>query len=341
VAVVVAAVVAVDGRTHAMRSSHTIQRESINVNILRLWSFVQRLLLPLALSVPLVAMSAPQQTFDTPEAAVEALMTALKTNTDAAMIPIFGEEHKDLVIDADPAVASANRAKVLALMQTLRVLHEPTPVRRVLLIGANAWPMPIPIVRAEGGRWRFATEEGEEEITNRRIGENENNAIYVVRAYIDAQRAYAARDRVGDGVRQYAQKLGSAPGKKDGLYWPADAAKGEEQSPFGPLIAQSTFDPKRRSLGDHGGYRGYQFKIMTRQGKNAAGGAYNYMINGRLIAGFAMVAYPVDYGNTGVMTFIVNHNGKIFEKDLGADTVGIGAKMTIFDPGAGWKEVAP
>lgn len=316
------------------------QRESFNVNIHRLWSFVQRLVLPLALAVPLAAMSAPQETYETPEAAVEALMAALKTDTDAALIPVFGEEHKDLVINADPTVSKANRAKVLAAMQTMRVLREATPVRRTLLIGATAWPLPIPIVRV-GSRWRFATEEGEEEITNRRIGENENNAIYVLRAYVDAQRAYAARDRLGDGVQQYAQKLGSAPGKKDGLYWPADAAKGEEQSPFGPLIAESTFDPKRRALGDGGGYRGYHFKILTRQGKNAPGGAYNYVINGRLIAGFAMVAYPTDYGNTGVMSFIVNHNGKVFEKDLGAGTVGIGAKMTTYDLGAGWKEIAP
>jgi hypothetical protein len=341
VAVGAAAAVGADGRNHAMRPFHTIQRESINVNILRFWSFLQRLIMPLALAVPLAALSAPQQTFETPEAAVDALMTALKVDTDAALVPIFGEEHMDLVINADPAVSKANRAKVVALMQTMRVLHEPTPVRRVLLIGSMAWPLPIPIVRVEGGRWRFATEEGEEEITNRRIGENEYNAIYVLRAYVGAQRVYADRDRDGDGVRQYAQKLGSSPAKQDGLYWPADAAKGEELSPFGPLIAESTFDVKRRSLGDGGGYRGYHFKVLTRQGKSAPGGAYNYIINGRMIAGFAMVAYPVDYGNTGVMSFIVNHNGKIFEKNLGAGTVGVAAKMTSFDPGAGWKEVAP
>ncbi len=321
-----------------MRPIHTIQRESINVNILRLWSLLQRLVLPLALAVPLAAMSAPQETYETPEAAVEALMAALKTDTDAALIPIFGEERKDLVINADPTVSKANRAKVLAAMQTMRVLHEPTPVRRTLLIGATAWPLPIPIVRV-GSRWRFATEEGEEEITNRRIGENEINAIHVLRAYVDAQRAYAARDRLGDGVYQYAQKLGSSPGKKDGLYWPADAAKGEEQSPFGPLIAESAGDLAKHKKGEP--YRGYHFRILTRQGQSAPGGAYNYIINGRLIAGFAMVAYPSDYRNTGVMSFIVNQNGKVFEKDLGAGTVGIGAKMTTFDPGAGWKEVAP
>ena len=265
-------------------------------------------------------------------------MAALKADSDAAMVAIFGDEHKDLIINSDRAATSATRAKILAAMQTLRVLQEPSPDRRVLVIGDEAWPMPIPIVRA-GDRWRFATEEGEDEIVNRRIGGNERNAIYVLRAYIDAQRAYAARDRDGDGVLQYAQKLASAPGKHDGLYWPADAAKGEEASPFGPLIAESAAYLKGHAAGDP--YRGYHFRILTRQGKNAPGGAYSYVINGRMIAGFAMVAYPAEYGKSGVMTFIVSHNGKVYEKDLGKDSAAIGAKMTTFDPGAGWKEVAP
>jgi hypothetical protein len=208
----------------------------------------------------------------------------------------------------------------------------------VLLIGAEAWPMPIPIVRS-GDRWRFASELGEDEIVNRRIGANERNAIYVLRAFVDAQRAYAAVDRDGDGVRQYARKLASSPGKRDGLYWTADAAKGEEISPFGPLIAESAAYLQGHGAGDP--YRGYRFRILTRQGSHAAGGAYDYMVNGRLIAGFAMVAYPAEWGETGVMSFIVNHNGKVFEKDLGKDTAAIGAKMTSFDPGPGWKPVAP
>ena len=138
---------------------------------------------------------------------------------------------------------------------------------------------------------------------------------------------------------QYAQKLASAPGKHDGLYWPADAAKGEEASPFGPLVAESSAYLKGHAAGDP--YRGYHFRILTRQGASAAGGAYSYVINGRMIAGFAMVAYPAEYGKSGVMSFIVNQNGKVFEKDLGKDSAAIGAKMTTFDPGTGWKEVAP
>ena len=154
-------------------------------------------------------------------------------------------------------------------MQTLRVLRESGPDRRMLLIGAEAWPMPIPIVRS-GDRWRFASELGEDEIINRRIGANERNAIYVLRAFVDAQRAFAAVDRDGDGVRQYARKLASTPGKRDGLYWTADPAKGEEMSPFGPLIAESAAYLEGHAVGDP--YRGYRFRILTRQGSPCRGG---------------------------------------------------------------------
>jgi hypothetical protein len=321
-----------------MHPLSTFENKAPAMNLSRLWSVLRRFALALALAAPLAAAAAPQETFATPEAAVDALMAALKADSDPAMVAIFGEQHKDLVIGSDRAAASATRAKILAAMQTLRVLQAPSPDRRVLLIGDEAWPMPIPLVRT-GDRWRFATEQGEDEIVNRRIGGNERNAIYVLRAYIDAQRAYAARDRDGDGVLQYAQKLASTPGRHDGLYWPADAAKGEEASPFGPLIAESAAYLAGHGAGDP--YRGYYFRILTRQGRNAPGGAYNYVINGRMIAGFAMVAYPAQFARSGVMTFIVSHNGKVYEKDLGKDSTAIGAKMSAFDPGAGWKEVAP
>jgi len=343
VAAVVVAAVAVaadvgDGRSNPMRPFLSIQSKASPMNTTRLWSFLSRLALALMLAVPLGATAAPQETFATPEAAVEALMAALKADSDPAMIALFGEEHRNLVISSDRAATSATRARILAAMQTLRVLREPGPDRRVLVIGDEAWPVPIPIVRA-GDRWRFATEEGADEIINRRIGGNERNAIHVLRAYLDAQRAYAAQDRDGDGVLQYAQKLASTPGNHDGLYWPADAAKGEEPSPFGPLIAESAGYLKGHTAGDP--FRGYHFRILTRQGKNAPGGAYSYVINGRMIAGFAMVAYPAEYGSTGVMSFIVSHNGKVYQKDLGKGSAAIGAKMTMFDPGAGWKEVSP
>jgi hypothetical protein len=336
VAAAAVAVVAVDREGSAMHSSTPTHPEVPAMNILRLWAMLRRLMLALALTLPAAAALAAQQTFDTPEAAVDSLMAAFKADSDASMLAIFGDDYKHLIVQDDRAATSATRAKMYAAMQTLRVLRESGPDRRVLLIGAEAWPMPIPIVRV-GDRWRFASELGEHEIVNRRVGANELNAIYVLRAFVDAQRAYAAVDRDGDGVRQYAQKLASTPGRRDGLYW--TAAAGEEMSPFGPLIAESAAYLEGHALGDP--YRGYRFRILTRQGAHAAGGAYDYLINGRLIAGFAMVAYPAEWGKTGVMSFIVNQNGKVFEKNLGKDSAAIGAKMSSFDPGAGWKVVAP
>jgi Protein of unknown function (DUF2950) len=287
--------------------------------------------------LPVVATGAEQKTFGTPEEGVDALLTALKADDDTALLAIFGDQHRTLIVSPDRAAASANRAKAVAAMQTYRLLEEQGKDRRVLLIGDQAWPLPIPLVRV-GERWRFATEEGEDELLNRRIGANERSAIKVLRAYLDAQKDYAARDRNGDGVLQYAMQLGSTPGKHDGLYWPADAAKGEEASPFGPLIAESAPYLKGHRAGD--AYRGYHFRILTRQGKSAPGGAYSYIINGRMIAGFAMVAYPAQYGESGVMTFIVSQNGKVFQKDLGRNSTEMGAKLVAFDPGAGWKEVS-
>jgi hypothetical protein len=307
------------------------------MHTLNLLSFGRRLALALLLAIPLAATAAPQETYATPEAAVDALMAALTADSDPAMVAIFGDEHKDLVVDPDHAVSSGTRAKILAAMQALRVLQEPGVDRRVLVIGDEAWPFPIPIVRV-GDRWRFATEEGKDELVIRRIGHNELNAIAVLHAYIDAQREYATRDRDGDGVLQFAQKIASSPGKHDGLYWPADAAKGEEASPFGPLLAENAAYLKGHVVGD--AYRGYYFRVLTRQGKNAPGGAYNYVINGRMLAGFAMVAYPAEYGRSGVMTFVVSHNGKVYEKNLGKDSAAVGSRMTTFDPGSGWKEVA-
>jgi hypothetical protein len=291
----------------------------------------------LLLAFPWVATAAEQKTFATPEQAVDALMAALKADDDAAMLQIFGEQNKNLVVTSDRAANSATRAEALVHMQDFRDLEEVGPDRRVLYIGDQAWPVPIPLVRS-GSSWRFATEEGKEEIFNRRIGMNERDAITVLHAYLDAQRQYASRDRDGDEVLHYAQKLASSPGKRDGLYWDTADSEIEEPSPFGPLIAESAAYLKGHQPGD--AYRGYHFRILPRQGKNAPGGAYSYVINGRMIAGFAMVAYPDVYGESGVMTFIVNHNGKVFEKDLGPNSANQGARMTTFDLGAGWTRVA-
>ncbi len=291
---------------------------------------------PLVLALPLVTLAAEQKSFTTPEAAVEALSAALKANDVSALVAIVGEKHKDLVQTGDKADDTVRYANLAAELEAFHHLEERGPDRRVLLIGTQAWPMPIPLVRA-GANWRFASEEGREEILNRRIGGNERSAIAVLHAYIDAQRAYAAKDRNGDGVLEYARKIASSAGKQDGLYWSADPAKGEEMSPFGPLIAESSAYLAGHKQGD--GLRGYHFKILTRQGKAAPGGAYNYVINGRMIAGFAMLAYPDAYDHSGIMTFMVNHNGKLFQKDLGAATDSAAVKINAFNPDASWQEV--
>ena len=321
-----------------MTYMHAIAKVTTPMNRFEIRAGLRRLALASLLALPLASVAADQKTFATPEAAVDALLVALKANDDAALLAIFGDKHKNLVDTGDRAHDTAVRVKAAADLAAYRVLDERGNDRRVLLMGTQAWPLPIPLVRVANA-WRFATEEGIEELLNRRIGGNERSAIHVLRAYLDAQSAYASRDRNGDGVRQYATKLASAAGKYDGLYWPADAAKGEEESPFGPLIAESSAYLAGHKKGDP--YRGYHFRILTRQGKSAAGGAYSYVINGRMIAGFAMVAYPDEYGQSGVMTFIVSHNGKVYQKDLGKNSESIGAKMSSFDPGAGWKEVAP
>ena len=306
------------------------------IQLARFSSALRNVALALLLSTSLfggVSVAAEQQTFATPEAAVSALIDAVKANDDAALISIFGEQHQRLVVSPDRAENSALRAQALTRLQALHVLEETGPDRRSLLIGDEAWPLPIPLVR-EKGAWRFATELGEDEIINRRIGANEREALNVLRAYLDAQRQYASRDRNGDEVLEYAQKLGSSAGQHDGLYWPADEAKGEETSPFGPLIAASADYLKGHQAGVS--FRGYHVRSLTRQGKSAPGGAFSYVINGRMIAGFALIAYPAQYGESGVMTFIVSNQGKIYQKDLGAATAKAAARIREFNPDASW-----
>jgi hypothetical protein len=201
------------------------------------------------------------------------------------------------------------------------------------VIGPDAWPFPIPLVRS-GNDWGFHTAEGIEEIVNRRIGADEFNTIATCRSYIVAQRQYASKIRDQSGVRKFAQRLKSSPDKQDGLYWDPAAANGEE-SPFGPLMAE--FLKGGRRLGDP--YQGYYFRILTRQGGNAPGGRYNYVINGNMIAGFALVAFPAEYGSSGVMTFVVSHHGKVYQKDLGPKTLEIAQAMQEYNPDATWTEV--
>jgi len=293
--------------------------------------------LMIALAAPLPTWAAPEERFATPEEAVKALTAAVKPKDADALNAIFGPELHGLV-SAD-AVQASNRFAIFALRMSEKVtLERPSDDKVILEIGYDGWPFPIPVVRQDG-QWFFDTEAGKEEILNRRIGMNELGTIRVCHAYVDAQREYASEPHDGDEVGQYAQYLRSNPSKHDGLYW--HAAEGEEISPFGPLIAAA------RDEGYHKGtkimtavqspYHGYYFRILMRQGRHAPGGKYNYIINGRMIAGFALVAWPAEWGNSGVMTFIVNQQGKVYEKCLGPKTASIARKMTAFDPDSTWK----
>jgi hypothetical protein len=277
--------------------------------------------------------SAEQRVFDTPDAAVDALVEALAADNIDELSRIFGTEYREKLLDGDREDARQDRAVISehAKREGTR-LSEVSKSKQLVLIGDVNWPFPVPLVRVEKG-WRFDTEEGLEEIANRRVGENETNAITVARVYGEAQKEYAREDRDGDLVREYAQRLVSTPGKRDGLFWPVDETSDEEPSPFGPLIAEAQEEEPGRERGDP--FKGYFFQILTRQGKNPPGGKFDYIINGNMIAGYALVAFPAEYGESGVMTFVVSHQGVIYEKDLGPFKT-----MDRYDPDSSWSPVA-
>jgi hypothetical protein len=291
--------------------------------------------LALAGAAPRRALAQDEQRgFASAEEATAALVEAAKAKDHAAIHAIFGPDASALVSGDPVEDASDFDAFASACAEAVTVSADAAG-RATVSIGRDAWPFPIPLVRGADGRWRFDTAAGKEEILNRRVGENELSTIRVCRAYVRAQREYASEDRDGDDVLEYAQRLASTPGKRDGLYWPA--GPGEPASPFGPLVAQARAEgyPAGEGKGPRP-YHGYRFHILTRQGAGAPGGAYDYVINGHMIAGFALVAYPAIYGQSGVMTFIVSQTGKVFEKDLGEKTVEAAEAMKEYDPDAGW-----
>jgi hypothetical protein len=291
----------------------------------------------LAFALPVSASAEDEQTFASPQAAVNALVTAAKNNDTNAIHSIFGATGHDLI--SPDVVQATEEYKLFVQHLTEKIqLSTNSDSSLTLDIGADGWPFPIPLVNQDG-QWFFDTAAGAEEILNRRIGMDEIGAINVCNAYVDAQREYASQDRLDDGVLAYAQFLRSTPDTHDGLFWPTNQP-GEELSPLGPLIAQARVDGYHRTAkmlnDEQAPYHGYYFKILTRQGKHAPGGKYDYIINGRMIAGFALVAWPAEWGNTGVMTFIVNQQGKVYQKNLGSKTVKIANAMTIYDPNDAW-----
>jgi hypothetical protein len=278
-------------------------------------------LVTLLFLLPVPAEAKAAKVFDTPEAAAQALVNALSAGTREAITDILGDEHNDTLFTDDEASEHENEKLALAAAKEAMSLREDDAQTRTILIGKQQWPVPFPIVHEASG-WQFDTEAGLYELLARRIGRNELAAIASLRAYVDAQQDYASVDRDGDDVLEYAQKIQSSDGKKDGLYWDVAEGSNDPVSPLSKFVAEQGGYLTGRQEGDP--LRGYDFRILTRQGDSAPGGRYDYIINGNMIAGFGMIATPSEYGVTGVMTFLVNQQGKVYQSDLG-DNTDIGA----------------
>jgi len=318
-----------------MRDSHAAEDAMITILSLTNPTATLARLGLLTASVLALAMAAAyaQQSFKTAEEAADALVSAAKTGDRKAVLTVLGQKGADIVSSGDPvADASARNRVIEAYDAKHEVVMEGTD-KAVLIIGHEDWPFPIPLVRKDG-TWWFDTSAGREEVLYRRIGRNELSAIQACLAYVDAQQEYAERGIAGNGV--YAQRIVSGPGKKDGLYWPAQPS--EDDSPLGEFAASAAAEGYRVGQ-QRAPYHGYYYKVLTRQGPNAAGGALDYIVRGRMIGGFALVAYPAEYRNSGVMTFLVNHRGDVYEKDLGSNTTRIAAGITAFNPDNTWRRV--
>jgi hypothetical protein len=277
-----------------------------------------------------------QKTFASAEDAVKALISAARNNDDSEIVAIFGPDGKDLLFSGDPVADKQRREKFLADYDEQNKLV-PEGDSMILVISKKDWPFSIPVVKKDG-KWFFDTKKGKEEVLNRRIGMNELFTIQTVLAVVDAQREFAMMDHDGDGLREYAEKFESDPGKQNGLYW--KTKEGESPSPLGELLVQAKAEgySKKDSKGNPVPYHGYFYKILKAQGKNAPGGTYDYIINGQMIGGFALVAWPAKYGNSGVMTFVVNHDGVVYQKDLGKNTEKVAKAITKYDPDNTWKK---
>ena len=288
-----------------------------------------------ACSAALTAGATAQQRYATAEEAANALVAAVRADDRKAIVTVLGPGGVDIVSSGDAVSdGQSQRAFLMAYDAKHKVATEGDN-RAMLVIGQQDWPFPVPIVRKDG-RWQFDTVDGRQEILYRRIGRNELAAIQAALAYVDAQDEYAEISRKASGTASFAQRIVSSPGKKDGLYWPS--AQGEAESPLGDGVAEATSQGYRIGSG-RAPYHGYYYKILTRQGPTAPGGALDYVVRGNMIGGYGLVAYPAQYGNSGVMTFVVNHNGTVFQKDLGARTAQIAERMTSFNPDQTWKKV--
>ncbi len=283
------------------------------------------------------AAAVPQQrTFAAGEDAVSALMKAMREENNTELLAIFGSDANDLICSGDPVADRLRRELfVQAYDQQHRLNKEADKL--VLIVGKNEWPFPIPLIQQDQ-QWVFDTAAGKEEILNRRIGSNELHTIQVMLAIVDAQREYAMIDHDGDGLLEYAQQFSSDPNTHNGLYW--ETKEGQPPSPLGVLVAKAKREGYEKSSADQPQpYLGYLYRILTGQGESAVGGGFDYLVKGSMIGGFAVIAYPAQYGSSGVMTFIVNHDGVVYQKDLGMETEEKAMKMSLFDPDKTWSKI--
>jgi hypothetical protein len=304
----------------------------------RLLSAVALIASALWISLVSAQTSAPsQRTFPTPDAAVEALAGAVQSGDRAALLRILGQAAEQWIGSGDRVADRAAKERFATAFAQKHAIVTESEGRATLAIGPDDWPFAFPLVKSANG-WRFDTEAGRQEMLARRVGANELAAINVLLAIVDAQRDYASEDRNSDGVREYARKFASTAGRRDGLYWPTKA--GEPASPLGPLVVRATSEGYTKGETPQP-YHGYHFRPLLGQGSHAPGGEQDYIVRGRMIGGFAALAYPARYGSSGVMTFVVSHAGTVYEKDLGADTAKAARAISRFDPGDGWKPVSP
>jgi len=281
-----------------------------------------------------VAAASEPKVFATGEDAVNSFIKAMKEDNNEELLAIFGSDANELISSGDE-VADRQRREMFVKAYDEQHKLDAEGDKLIFIVGNNDWPFPIPLIK-QGQQWIFDTAAGKEEILNRRIGRNELDTIQVMLAIVDAEREYAMEDRDDDGLLTYAQKFRSDPGKKNGLYW--ETKEGEEPSPLGVFVVQAKQEGygKAKSPEEPQPYHGYFYRILTAQGTNAPGGAFDYIVNGKMIGGFAVVAYPAEYGNSGVKTFIVNHDGMAYQKDLGEDTEQESQAMKLFDPDKTW-----
>lgn len=288
------------------------------------------------------AADGKQKGFASPKDAALALVEAVRHDDKESLFAILGTDAQGLIGSGDEIQDRADRDHFVRAYGEKHFLENEGEEKALLFVGDKDWPFPIPIIK-KGQDWVFDTKGGKEEILNRRIGRNELTVIEILMAYADAQREYASKDRNGDGILEYAQKIASDSGKQDGLYW--EAKEERERSPFGPLVARAARDgyqvPKGKDMGQPIPYYGYLYRILKGQGNHAARGAADYVVNGKMVLGFALLAYPARYGSSGIMTFMVNQDGVVHEKDLGKDTAAVVDTIKIYDPDPTWKKVSP